>query len=126
MITTFNEFVNFTSVTELVLNAFNGSTLSHIILPTNISTIRNNVFWGTRLTDITLPSSVTSIEAGSFRSCSSLVSVTVLRSTPPTLGYAVFLGDTALTNIYVPAESVDAYKSANNWSTWANKITAIP
>jgi len=28
--------------------------------------------------------------------------------------------------IYVPAESVDAYKSASGWSYYANQIQAIP
>jgi hypothetical protein len=28
-------------------------------------------------------------------------------------------------SIYVPASLVDAYKSATNWATYANRITAI-
>jgi hypothetical protein len=29
-------------------------------------------------------------------------------------------------SIYVPASLVDAYKSATNWTTYANRITALP
>ena len=29
-------------------------------------------------------------------------------------------------NIYVPSESVDAYKAASGWSDFASKIQAIP
>jgi hypothetical protein len=28
--------------------------------------------------------------------------------------------------IYVPEDSVDAYKTATNWTNYADKITAIP
>lgn len=31
-----------------------------------------------------------------------------------------------LPTIYVPAESVELYKGADYWSSWKNKIQAIP
>ena len=31
-----------------------------------------------------------------------------------------------ISKIYVPAESVEAYKTATNWSNYASKIEAIP
>lgn len=43
---------------------------------------------------------------------------------PPTFGSSVFY-DTPLA-IYVPAESVEAYKAASGWSTYTNVIQAIP
>ena len=55
-----------------------------------------------------------------------LTSVTLEATTPPTLGTTVFNGTHADLVIYVPAGSVEAYKSATNWSTYASKIQAIP
>lgn len=45
-------------------------------------------------------------------------------TTPPTLEYHVF-GDALWTKIYVPSASVDAYKNADGWSDYADKIYAI-
>ena len=61
-----------------------------------------------------------------FRYCTSLTSVTVKSATPPTLGFGVFYNGSSNLVIYVPAESVDAYKSASGWSTYADRIQAIP
>lgn len=49
--------------------------------------------------------------------------MTVMAVIPPTLGTDNF--SNAVT-IYVPAESVEAYKAAANWSAYADKIYAIP
>lgn len=78
---------------------------------------------GTSLTSATLPSTLTRIDETVFDGCSGLTSVTVNATTPPTLYGSAFGGSYP---IYVPAESVDAYKAANNWSTYASRIEAIP
>ena len=95
-------------------------------IPNNVTTISNNVFQNcTGLTNITIPNSVTSIGASAFYGCTGLTSVTVEATTPPTLGTQVF-DNTNNCPIYVPAESVNAYKAAANWSTYASRIQAIP
>jgi len=66
---------------------------------------------------------VTSIGVMAFTFCSGLASVTVNATTPPTLGSSAFNGTAAALKIYVPAESVDDYKTA--WSAYADKIEAI-
>jgi hypothetical protein len=52
--------------------------------------------------------------------------MTILATTPPTLGNATnSLGSTSYTfPIYVPAESVDAYKT--KFTQYASRIQAIP
>ena len=45
-------------------------------------------------------------------------------TTPPTLSSNA-LDYTNNCPIYVPSASVNAYKSANNWSTYASRIQAI-
>lgn len=79
------------------------------------------------LISITIPASVTSIGDYAFSSCSKLASVTMLRTTPPTLGgTSVFSSTSSALVIYVPAESVNAYKAKSRWSNYASRIQAIP
>lgn len=73
---------------------------------------------------VTIPSSVNSIGYGAFQYCSSLTSITVEATTPPTLGSDAF--EENHSPIYVPAESVNAYQAASNWSDYAGRIQAIP
>ena len=55
--------------------------------------------------------------------CESLTSVYCEAITPPSLGDSyVFNRNGSGRKIYVPTESVDAYKSATNWSEYASAI----
>ena len=74
------------------------------------------------LTSVTIPSGVTNIEYRGFYDCIGLTSVTVEATTPPTLGTEVFDGANNYP-IYVPAQSVEAYKQA--WSDYSSRIQAI-
>ena len=76
------------------------------------------------LEQITLPSSITEIGDNAFQDCEALVSFTIEATTPPTLGADAF-DNTNDCPIYVPSASVEAYKAANNWSTYASRIQAI-
>ena len=79
------------------------------------------------LTSITLPS-ITSIEYSAFAYCTSLTSVILPGSTICSLDISVFLNtpiESGTGYIYVPANLVDSYKSATNWSEYANRIVAI-
>ena len=78
------------------------------------------------LTSIEIPNSVTSIGGYAFADSDNLTSVTVQATTPPTLDNNAFVGTRFNLVIYVPAESVDAYKVAGKWSDYASKIQAIP
>lgn len=96
--------------------------------------------------DITIPANVTSIGDSAFRTSyygsdepelrammlnmNANRRVTVLATTPPTLGAGVFSittgePDIASYPIYVPAESLEAYKTATNWSYYANRLYPI-
>ena len=75
------------------------------------------------LTSITIPSSVTSIGSSAFNLCSSLTSITINATEPPTFGSSAIPSN--VTNIYVPAESVEAYKEAGGWKSYSSKISAI-
>ena len=80
----------------------------------------------TALTSIDIPSTVTIIGDNAFRQCGILASITVNATTPPTFGSHALTGTSNNLVIHVPAESVDTYKAASGWSTYASKIQAIP
>ena len=74
-------------------------------------------------------SSVTSIGGSAFYGCNSLTTIYVGTNTSTVCklsSTSAFKNCTALTNIYVPASLVDNYKSATNWSNYADKIKAAP
>ena len=103
------------------------SSLTSVTIPNSVTSIGESAFDScTNLKSIEIPSSVTSIEQYAFFRCSSLASVTVQATTPPILESGVFGNTSSNLVIYVPAESVDAYKAATKWSTYADKIQAIP
>ena len=93
-------------------------------IPSDVTVIGSSAFYGcASLTSVTIPSGVTSIGSSAFYNCTGLTSVTVLATTPPVLGSSAFYGSYP---IYVPAASVETYKTASGWSTYASRITAIP
>ena len=100
--------------------------LTSVTIGNGVTSIGNYVFYYcSGLTTITIPDSVTSIGYSAFSNCSKLTSVTIQATTPPSLGSSVF-SSTNNCPIYVPAESVDRYKAATNWSSLADRISAIP
>ena len=101
--------------------------LTSIDIPAGVTSIGNSAFNGCiHLASIDIPAGVTAIGQEVFRDCTSLTSVTVNATTPPTLSAYVFNNTPANMVIYVPAESVETYKAASGWSTYASKIQAIP
>jgi len=112
-------------ITDISDYAFNHcSSLTSIDFPVALNTIGNYAFFGcSLLKSIEIPSGVTGIGAGAFGDCSSLSTATFLGETPPVHIGHVFYQYTALSDIYVPAGSVDAYKET--WFEYADKIKAI-
>ena len=124
--------VNLPRVTSIGFSAFSScSSLTSVNLPSIVS-IGDQYLGGTfsscsNLTTVDLGPNVTKIGQTAFSIyASALTSFTCRATTPPALGSNVF-GWSEPENlvIYVPAESVEAYKAASGWSEFANKIQAI-
>ena len=116
------------SVTSIGDSAFyDCSGLASVTIPNSVTSIGDSAFYGcSSMTSVTIPNSVTSIGDGAFYGCSSMTSITIEATKPPTLSGTGAFSDTNNCPIYVPTESVDAYKAATNWSNFANRIQAIP
>ena len=104
-------------------------------MPVNLPTVGPYAFKNcSSLTSIDIPENVTTVGYDAFIGCTSLTSITIHPTTPPTattkdLQEGQKFGAFDNTNnapIYVPVESVEAYKTANGWSEYADRIQAIP
>ena len=113
------------SVTSIGDGAFRDCTrLTSITIPNSVTSIGEYTFYDCRsLTSITIPDSVTEIGYWAFYYCKSLTSVYCKATTPPALGHTfAFDNNGSGRKIYVPYQSLDAYKTATYWSEYADDI----
>ena len=134
--TSFIEFKYFTGITLLSFNKtnfYNTSLLSSIEFPNTLNTI--NTMWCSNSGLMTsgfnmkFPDTVSTIGGNAFRGVpfgtQTNYFLTFYGLVPPNLN-ADNPFYTRPTKIYVPAEAIDSYKSAANWSSYASIIEAIP
>jgi hypothetical protein len=95
-------------------------------IPNDIESIADCALLGCHeLRSITIPNSVKKIEKGAFNSCDNLDSIIVEAIEPPVFyGTYPWAFRNYKTPVYVPKESIDAYKAANEWKELKN-ITTI-
>lgn len=113
------------SIKTFANNAFNSCwSLSSVTIPNGVQVFVNRAFYDCRsLSKITIPESVATIVAEAFSNCYGMKEYHLLRTTPPVLvNTNVFTNISDDCIIYVPAASLEAYKTANNWSTYASKM----
>lgn len=130
----FNFCKNLTSVTipdgvtMIETSCFYSCTsLLEIFIPDSVTIIGSSAFAGSSIIErIEIGTGVTRIANTAFQNCYALKTFICHATTPPTIQSNSFLNvpDDQL-EIYVPAESVEAYKNATNWSNRAEYIKPI-
>ena len=92
-------------------------SLSSITIPDGVTSIGGGAFqYCYSLSSITIPDTVTSIGTQAFQNCYGLGSIKFTSTTPPTVSNSnAWSGVTTDCIIYVPAGSLNAYKSAANY-----------
>lgn len=100
--------------------------LSSISIPDSVEYIDVHAFYNcVALTSVIIPGNVTSIGDSAFQNCAGLSYITVHAVEPPVVEtgedeYLFSGADNCL--IYVPSESLNAYKTAPVWSNYASRI----
>lgn len=110
----------------------NNSTVgcfTSVVIPNSVTTISSQAFYACKeLITVTIGSGVTSLPVNLFQACEKLSEVIMVSETPPSLSSITFQG-TPISNgtgvIYVPDVSVNDYKAASNWSSYASQIKGI-
>lgn len=108
------------NISKIAYMAFEMYPLDIMVLPNSVTSIGDDAFMASKLKSITIPDSVTRIGNRAFSHCSQLTDMYLYPTTPPTLDNDYSIVKT--TTIHVPIGSGDAYKSATNWSNYADKI----
>ena len=110
------------SVTHIGDHAFSGcKNLTSITIPESVTGIGAYAFSNCRkLTSIIIPKSVTSIGPKSFQYTYNITSITCEAIVPPTCNTECFASINKSIPVYVPASSVNAYKTASQWKDFTN------
>ncbi len=103
-----------------------GKDGSEYTIPNSVTTIGEWTFWNcSSLASVNIGESVTTIGLGAFIYCYYITSVTCLAKECPVCDkglwnniFSVF--DTA--TLYVPKQSIDAYKTTDPWSNFVNVV----
>lgn len=124
--------VSFPSCVSINGNAFNNCILLTSVDFPMCESVGTSAFYNcSSLATVSL-SVCKSISAGGFRGCSKLESLYLLNSSVTTMSTNVFqstpMADSSYLghfgSVFVPTSLVDSYKSATNWASISNRITA--
>lgn len=98
-------------------NAFsNCKNLSSVTIPDCATYISYHAFANcSRLESVTLGKNINNICDGAFAYCHNLLEMKCMATTPPEIDVETFYECNSDLQIYVPEESLDAYKTANYW-----------
>lgn len=102
------------------------SGLTTVDIPDTITNIGRSAFNGcSHMQTVTIGTGVTNISWWAFNWSRQITKVTIKAVNPPTLDISAFYNNSSSRKFYVPADSVEAYKTADQWTNYADKIVAI-
>ena len=115
-----------TSVTSISASAFQDcSKVTSLVFPNSVTDIGNQCCRGMdNLETVDIGTGITTIQNMAFYRCNKVQYYIVRAATPPTLGSSSLAGDSGYA-IYVPDASVNTYKAASGWSSYASIIFPI-
>ena len=103
--------------------AFYGSNFTKVTINEGVSIIGRYAFYRcNNMASVTIPASVTAIRDYAFYDSLALKAVYCKATTPPAIGTSILSSTVMGRKIYVPTDSVEAYKSAEGWSEYATSI----
>ena len=114
-------------VTVIGERAFANSEVAIVTLPEGLTDINSSVFENCKhLKTVSIGDKISSIAGNVFKGCTELRAVTIATTNPPIIrGEGLFSTASKLTDIFVPAGTVDAYKRAEGWRNYAHLIKTI-
>ena len=112
------------SVTSIGQSAFEDcDKLTSITIPEGVTSIESQAFYHCdKLEKITIPASVTTFGDDAFGYCTNIETVYCKPIIPPIGGSSWFSSSLSWFTIFVPAESVFNYRTADGWSDYADDI----
>ena len=114
------------SIKTIYYHAFKNVDIASITMPSGIKWVDSESFLNTNITQIEFPDTITYLSSNFYDSYSSskhlLKTIIVRATTPPNNGGGTW---SYLDHIYVPSESVEAYKAASGWNSRPAIIEAI-
>jgi len=117
------------TVTSIGNYAFGGWFANNkpLVIPNSVTSIGQEAFyyWSSNTHPLIIPNSVTSIGSNAFNFWGLVPYIEIQATTPPTLASRFAFNNQNNAPIYVPDESVDAYKTATNWVDLASRIFPI-
>ena len=115
-------------VTNISDGTFSGCySLSSVVIPDGVTNIGGGAFSScTSLSSVVIPDGVISIDMFAFNYCGSAKEYHILATTPPRIQSDTFQNIPSDCIIYVPAGTVDTYKTATNWAELADHIQKEP
>lgn len=93
-----------------------------------VETTGYNVFSSARFSIIDLGATLTNVASYPISGCDDLTALVIRATTPPTLQAGLIYNWNQLptnTFIYVPDDSIETYKTATNWSKYADKFKPL-
>lgn len=108
------------TLTKVGWESFYGlKTPETLVIPDKVAVIEHGDFYAAYFKEITLGAGVTKIEADAFAYTNKLTKLTVKAEVPPTMDASAFTSNFDIKGnctLYVPKGSIEAYKTAPNWS----------